>query len=128
VKNSKTSCGFFYFLFLIFLSENFFISQTFASDLEALGLVNVETLDPNLKVNMAYSTTLNFTERKVAGYFKNLCYLKEGAAQGIIRINDVLKKQSPSYRIVLRDCWRPQRATRDMLSWAEETDEKKTLC
>ena len=74
---------------------------------------------------MAYSTTLNFTERKVAGYFKNLCYLKEGAAQGIIRINDVLKKQSPSYRIVLRDCWRPQRATRDMLSWAEETDEKK---
>ncbi len=74
---------------------------------------------------MAYSTTLNFAEKKINGYIKNICYLKEGAAQAIVRINDVLKKQSPAYRIVLRDCWRPHRATLDMLRWAKETEDKK---
>ncbi len=74
---------------------------------------------------MAYSTSLNFTERKVAGYLKNICYLKESAAKALVKINDVLKKQSPAYRIVVRDCWRPHRATLDMIKWAEETEEKK---
>lgn len=74
---------------------------------------------------MAYSTKNNFTEKKVAGYLKNICYLRESAALAIIKVNDVLKKQNPAYRLVLRDCWRPHRSTLNMLEWAKQTDEKK---
>ena len=130
MNNPKLSSSFFYFslfilVLIIFKNSNSFLPQARASDSPVAGLVNVETLDPSIQVKMAYSTNLNFAEKKISGYVKNICYLKEGAAQAIVRINDVLKKQSPAYRIVLRDCWRPHRATLDMLRWAKEIDDKR---
>ncbi len=121
--NSNLSCSF----FILIVFSNLYPNHLKASSEipQSLGLVNVANLDSSLKIDMAYSTKINFTEKKVTGYLKNICYLKEKAALAIVRVNDILKKQSPAYRLSLRDCWRPHRATLNMIEWAKQTDEKK---
>jgi len=118
--NSKFSCSFFYYFFILLLFTTTLLAQTAPAE-----LINIEKLDDSLQIRIAYSTKINFTQKKIDGYSKNICFLKEGAALGIVKVNSILKKQTPSYRIVLRDCWRPHRATLDMIQWAEETDQRK---
>jgi len=86
-------------------------------------LVNaVDDVDPSLQVNLAYNTRNNFLERHVSGYSANKCLLKEAAARALSLANQTLLRNN--LRLVLRDCWRPRRASLDMVSWAQATDEK----
>ncbi len=100
--------------FYLFLGVSF--QQVFASP--PLHFVNIQEVDASIEVNMAYATSSNFIGRRVNGYNSNNCYLLPKTAQALVRVQAALRAEDTNYRIVVRDCWRPTRATRDFYDWS----------
>jgi len=88
---------------------------------EAAGLVDVRTLVPDIDLDMRYAGTNNFTGARVDGYGAPRCYLLEPAAQAIQRAETTLRAQG--YRLRIFDCYRPARAVRSFVAWANNADE-----
>ncbi len=70
------------------------------------GLVDVQTLDPTILVELKYSTTDNFTGRDVYGELAR-AYLQPVAARRLVDANGLLKKAHPTLRLLVYDAARP---------------------
>jgi len=92
-----------------------------AATLEAAGLVDVRTLVPDIDLDMRYAGDNNFTGERVNGYAAPRCYLLEPAARAIARAEGTLREQG--YRLRIFDCYRPARAVRSFVAWANNQDE-----
>lgn len=79
------------------------------------GFVNLEDVDPTILVEMRYNTDWNFLGRRVLGYEANICYLTVAAANALKRVQTELSEQGLS--LLVFDCYRPQRAVNDFISW-----------
>jgi len=88
---------------------------------EAAGLVDLRTLVPDIDLDMRYAGNNNFTGARVDGYGGPRCYLLEPAAQAIQRAETALRTQG--YRLRIFDCYRPARAVRSFVAWANNADE-----
>jgi D-alanyl-D-alanine dipeptidase len=75
-------------------------------EMEALGLVDVLSLDSTLKVDLRYSTTNNFTGKDMYGDL-NRCYLQKDVAEKLVAAQRALKKQFPYYSLIVFDGARP---------------------
>ncbi len=80
--------------------------------------VYLRDVDPTIIQDIRYATTNNFTGRRLAGYEAGECILKRDAAAALGRVQQDLKPRGLSLKVL--DCYRPQRASRAMLAWAND--------
>ncbi|HAO51503.1 MAG TPA: peptidase M15 [Runella sp.] len=94
-------------------------AQTKAGTLEKKfikhGLVDIQTLDPTLKVELKYSTTDNFIKEDVYGDLER-AYLQPMAAQKLVKANQFLKQEKSNYTLLVYDGARPLSVTK--IFWA----------
>jgi zinc D-Ala-D-Ala dipeptidase len=70
------------------------------------GLVNIQEIDPDILVDLKYSTTDNFVGKDVYGCITN-CYLQKHPAEMLSRANDLLQQKNANYRLLVYDGGRP---------------------
>jgi D-alanyl-D-alanine dipeptidase len=82
-------------------------------------LVDVRSLDPTILVDLRYATRNNFTGAVLPGYQTQKALLRLEAAQALARVEARLRTGGLGLRIW--DAYRPVRATRAMVAWAERS-------
>ncbi|UON83007.1 M15 family metallopeptidase [Dyadobacter chenwenxiniae] len=70
------------------------------------GLVDIQKLDPNIQVELKYSTTDNFVGKDVYGDL-NRAYLQPEMAKRLVKANALLRKNHPDYTLLVYDAARP---------------------
>jgi zinc D-Ala-D-Ala dipeptidase len=70
------------------------------------GLVNIQEIDPDILVELKYSTTDNFMNKDVYGCITD-CYMQKRPAEMLSKASDLLKKKHPNYRLLVYDGGRP---------------------
>jgi zinc D-Ala-D-Ala dipeptidase len=80
-------------------------------------LVNVQSLDTTIVVDLRYATANNFTGAPLPGYQANRAYLRREAATALVRVQRVLRPRGLALKIF--DAYRPVRATLAMVDWTE---------
>jgi D-alanyl-D-alanine dipeptidase len=70
------------------------------------GLVNIQTVDPTLLVELKYSTTDNFVKKDVYGDLER-AYLQPSMAKKLANANRLLNQLQPGYRLLIYDAARP---------------------
>lgn len=117
--------GYFFMLKTAFclLLTGFAASQTFAQSSKSLpaieqkmvdrGLVDVQKIDPEIRVELKYSTTDNFIGRDVYGELTR-AYLQPEMAKRLAKASALLKKEKPGYHLLVYDAARPNSAQYDL--------------
>jgi D-alanyl-D-alanine dipeptidase len=91
-----------------------------AEYLRGEGLVNVRTIDSTIVVRLLYADTANFVKRQI---YRNLreAFLQKEAAMKLVAAQQYLKRQHPSYTLIIYDAARPQTAQRIMWEHVKNT-------
>jgi zinc D-Ala-D-Ala dipeptidase len=84
------------------------------------GFVDLREVLPDAQFEIRYSTKDNFTSTVLPGYGAPGAWLREGPAGALAEVQAELAAQGRTLRIY--DGYRPLRATRGMVAWAERTD------
>ena len=84
------------------------VAQTNAS-MQKQGLIDVQTVDPSVLVDLNYSTTDNFVKQDVYGDLTR-AYLQPVVAQKLRRASQWLQVRRPDLRLLIYDAARPQSA------------------
>jgi len=77
------------------------------------GLVDIQKMDPDISVELKYSTTDNFIGRDVYGELTR-AYLQPEMAKRLAKASALLKKAKPGYRLLVYDAARPNSAQYDL--------------
>ena len=77
------------------------------------GLVDIQKIDPDIQVDLKYSTTDNFIGRDVYGDLTR-AYLQPEMAKRLAKANALLKKEKPGYKLLVYDAARPNSAQYDL--------------
>jgi D-alanyl-D-alanine dipeptidase len=80
-------------------------------------LVDVQSLDPTIVVDLRYATANNFTGAPLPGYQANRAYLRREAAAALSSVRRDLRPRGLALKIF--DAYRPVRATLAMVDWTE---------
>jgi D-alanyl-D-alanine dipeptidase len=88
------------------------------------GLVDIATLVPDIALEIRYAGSDNFVGAPVDGYLAPKCLLLEPAAEALQRVEAELRTQH--LRLKLFDCYRPARAVRHFVHWAEDLADQRT--
>jgi zinc D-Ala-D-Ala dipeptidase len=80
-------------------------------------LLNVQSLDPTIVVDLRYATSNNFTGAPLPGYEGNRAYLRREAASALVRVQRDLRARGLALKVF--DAYRPVRATLAMVDWTE---------
>ena len=81
------------------------------------GFVYLGDIDPTIIQDIRYAGSNNFVGRRLAGYDAAECVVKRGVGLALKRIQQELAPQRLSLKML--DCYRPARAVRDMVVWAQ---------
>ena len=82
------------------------------------GFVRLADVVPSIKQDMRYAGFENFTGRPVPGYRRPSCWLRREVADALVGVANDAK--ALGLRLVVYDCYRPQRATRAFMAWAAD--------
>jgi D-alanyl-D-alanine dipeptidase len=88
-------------------------------------LTEVRSLDTTIVVEARYATEHNFTGAVLPGYEANRVFLRREAAAALARVQRRLL--SGGMGLKLFDGYRPVRATRAMVAWAERTGQQRLI-
>lgn len=77
------------------------------------GLVDIQKVDPTIRVELKYSTTDNFIGRDVYGEL-NRAYLQPEMARRVAKANALLIQYKPKYKLLVYDAARPNSAQYDL--------------
>jgi D-alanyl-D-alanine dipeptidase len=80
------------------------------------GFVRLADVVPAIKADMRYAGTENFTGRPVPGYRAPHCWLRREVAAALAGVAQ--EATALGFRLVVYDCYRPQRATKAFIAWA----------
>lgn len=92
----------------------------FEQQIVAAGFVDVQEIDPTLKVELKYASTDNFMGVNVYGDFRR-AYLRREAAEKLARANRILKALDPALSLLVVDALRPRHVQRKMRTLLEGT-------
>src|SRR5215475_8879023 len=81
------------------------------------GFVYLRDVAPSILQDMRYAGPENFTGKPVPGYDAPECILKRSAAEALTRAQE--NAQQRGFSLKVYDCYRPARAVRAFLAWAE---------
>jgi zinc D-Ala-D-Ala dipeptidase len=88
-------------------------------------LADVRTLDTTIVIEARYATPNNFTKAVLPGYHANRIYLRREAAVALARVQQRLLSGGMGLKVF--DGYRPVRATRAMVRWAESSGQRQLL-
>nr|WP_092517548.1 M15 family metallopeptidase [Afipia sp. GAS231] len=91
-------------------------SQTAAQSLPA-GFAYLRDIDPSIIQDIRYAGANNFMGRPLAGYGTAECVVKREVGLALKTIQQELARQRLSLKMF--DCYRPARASHDMVLWAQ---------
>jgi D-alanyl-D-alanine dipeptidase len=122
INNSKNHVGLimhnisFVVKFTVFFSICFSaFSQSIDWDnrLSNMGLIDVQTLDPTIRVHLIYATDSNFLNKAVYERITK-AWLHPDAANKLIQAQQNLKREHPTYSLLVYDAARPMEVQRQM--------------
>jgi D-alanyl-D-alanine dipeptidase len=88
-------------------------------------LVDVRSVDPTIQVDLRYATANNFTGAPLPGYETRRALLRREAAAALGRVHARLRSEGLGLKVF--DAYRPVRASRAMVEWAERTGRRGLL-
>jgi zinc D-Ala-D-Ala dipeptidase len=100
-------------------------SAGFRTQLDRAGLTNLLELSPAPALDMRYATEDNFTGARLPGYCEAEPFLRDRAARALARANR--KLAADGLGLAVFDAYRPARASRAMVRWAERTGNTRLL-
>ena len=100
------------------------VTVSTAASADEAGLVDIARLIPDAALDIRYATVHNFVGAPVDGYEAPKCYLLEPVADALARVERELRKEN--LRLVMFDCYRPVRAVRHFVRWAEDLSDQRT--
>ena len=80
-------------------------------------LVDVQSVAPEIRVGLRYSTTNNFTGAVLPGYEANRAFVRREAAPALARVAH--RAADEGLALYIFDAYRPVRATLAMVDWAQ---------
>jgi D-alanyl-D-alanine dipeptidase len=95
-----------------------------ATSAAQVDLVDVSTLASDIRVEMRYAGSDNFTGAVVPGYEAKKCLLLKPAAEALAQVQADLRAQGMS--LTLYDCYRPVRAVHAFVAWAHDLSDQST--
>lgn len=87
------------------------------------GIVDAQTVIPDLVLDMRYLTANNFIGRPIKGYVASKCYLSKQAAEALKKVQDELRPRGLGLKVY--DCYRPQAAVDDFVRWGRNLADRK---
>jgi len=81
--------------------------------------VNVQRLEPDIRVDVRYATRDNFTHRRLPGYCEPWVHMRRRPARSLALVQRDLEKRNLGLKVF--DGYRPARASRAMVRWAYRT-------
>jgi D-alanyl-D-alanine dipeptidase len=91
---------------------------------DVFGFVDVRTVNPKIRVEGRYASAWNFLGRPVKGYRVSRCYLSAKAATALSAVEKDVEKKG--YNLLAFDCYRPQRAVDEFVSWVKSGSDSST--
>jgi D-alanyl-D-alanine dipeptidase len=85
--------------------------------LKAAGLVPVHQFAPSIRLQIVNATSHNFTGKRLPGYCKPWALLRRNAAKALAKAHYDLRRNGLGIKVY--DAYRPVRATRALVHWAE---------
>jgi D-alanyl-D-alanine dipeptidase len=83
------------------------------------GLVDVHRYAPGIALDITYASTDNIVGRRLPGYCEAWALMLEPAARDLARVQRYLRRRNRG--LLIMDAYRPARATRALVRWAERT-------
>jgi zinc D-Ala-D-Ala dipeptidase len=97
-----------------------------ASDSAArVHLIDIRLIEPTIMVDAKYATAENFTGAPLPGYEGKRALLRREAASALARVQR--RARFEGFALKIFDAYRPVRATRAMVEWAERTGQRHLL-
>jgi D-alanyl-D-alanine dipeptidase len=87
-------------------------------------LVALDTYAPSVRQQIRYAGTENFVGAPIDGYGAAHCWLSEPAARALATAET--EAASQGLTLVVFDCYRPERAVRQFMRWAADSDDTRT--
>jgi zinc D-Ala-D-Ala dipeptidase len=85
----------------------------------------VQAFGPTIELDMRYATADNFTGRRLPGYCEQRALMLRRPAKALARVHERLADDGLGLKLF--DAYRPARATRAMVRWAERTGREELL-
>jgi D-alanyl-D-alanine dipeptidase len=86
------------------------------------GFVRLADIAPKIVQDMRYASSNNFTGRPVPGYRAGQCWLRREVAEALAAVQ--LEAEREGLRLIVYDCYRPQRATKAFIAWAVDPNDQ----
>ena len=80
--------------------------------------MRLSEIDPSIRQDLRYAGVQNFMGRRIAGYDGGECVVKRAVGLGLRAVQRDLTPRGLSLKML--DCYRPVRASRDMVAWAQD--------
>ena len=112
-----------YLLPTLFLSILTASAQHFDSLMRANGMVDIQQVAPDIRVDLKYATKDNFIGANMYGQLRR-AYLHHNLAKALARAQQALTKEHPGYRFLIYDAARPQSVQRRMYQAVAGTPKK----
>lgn len=88
------------------------------------GMVDIQSLIPDIGLEIRYAGSHNFVGAPVDGYEAPKCYLHRSVAQALQRVEQDLRGEN--LRLKVFDCYRPRRAVLHFMRWVEDRGDQRT--
>ena len=95
-------------------------STDYDSLIRQMGLVDIQSLDSEIMVELRYATTNNFMQQNIYGTLRKAYFLPHFARK-VVRAQELLRQRHPEYRLLIYDAARPRSAQRRMRQAVEGT-------
>ena len=112
-----------YLLPILFLCIVTASAQRFDSLMRANGMVDIQQVAPDIRVDLKYATKDNFIGANMYGQLRR-AYLHPNLAKALARAQQALTKERPGYRFLIYDAARPQSVQRQMYQAVAGTPKK----
>ena len=100
------------------------VTTSEATSADAVGLVDIAQLVPDMALEIRYAGVNNFVGAPVVGYEAPKCLLLAPVAEALERVERTLRKEQ--FRLKPFDCYRPVRAVAHFIRWAEDPADQRT--
>ena len=88
--------------------------------IQQMGLIDIQSLDKDILVELRYATTNNFMQQNIYGELRKAYFLPHFARK-VARAQEILRQRRPDLRLLIYDAARPRSAQRRMRQAVEGT-------
>lgn len=95
-------------------------AQNFDTSMSSYGLVDIQSIDDEILVELKYSSTDNFVGEDMYGNLER-AYFEPSFADRVVKAQQILKRRYPNYTLLIYDAARPISVQRHMRKVVEGT-------